>query len=165
MKRKPIRIDWEALEDAFSGPADEADSYLDRVTGHVVLEGEAEDDDRDEDEMAHANPTAVARRSGARRRDDPTLLPIRPPETARKIEWLRAFLQDGAGEFDAGVVGELERAMDSEHPARAISAVLNANPAIRDEWYLYRSDRLHELIDAWLDEHGIEPADPAPWTP
>jgi len=51
MKRKPIKIDWEELEDAFNSPPEEISSYLDGISGHVALEGEGEEDDL-EDEYA-----------------------------------------------------------------------------------------------------------------
>ena len=40
MKRKPIRVDWDDLEEAFSNRRAESSSSLDAITGHVVLDGE-----------------------------------------------------------------------------------------------------------------------------
>ena len=36
---KPLKIDWDALEEAFNSQSEELIYYLDLVTGHVVLEG------------------------------------------------------------------------------------------------------------------------------
>ena len=162
MKRKAIKVDWDDLEEAFSNPDVDATSYLDRVTGRVVLEGE-EDDDFDEDEAAFENPMAVANAQTAVAREDPTRIPIRPPGTERKIGWMQAFFEQNAGSHDAAVLTELKQAIDADNPAQALSDVLNRNSEVRDAWYLYRSDRLHDLMDEWLAENGLESTDPAPW--
>lgn len=162
MKRKAIKVDWDDLEEAFSHPDVDVTSYLDRVTGRVVLEGE-EDDDFDEDEAAFENPMAVANAQTAVAREDPTRVPIHPPGTARKIGWMQAFLEENAGSHDAAVLTELKQAIDADNPAQAISDVLSRDSEVRDAWYLYRSNRLHDLMDEWLAEHGLESTDPAPW--
>jgi hypothetical protein len=131
MKRKPIKIDWNDLEEAFSNLQAEATSYLDAITGHVVLEGEGEEDDL-LDEDAAMNAVGGPSKS---RQDDPTRLPIRPPDLTRRID-----------------------------PNR-VRDVLNRNPEVRDAWYAYRFDRLHEMIDEWLAKNGVEPTDPPPWKP
>ena len=61
------------------------------------------------------------------------------------------------------MAAELTDALKEEDIPQALSDVLNRNPEVRDAWYLYRSDRLHDLIDEWLAENGIEPADKPPW--
>ncbi len=73
MKRKPIRIDWEELEDAFNSPPEEITSYLDGISGHVILEGEGEEDDLEDENPASASP-----------RNDPTRISIRPPARPRR---------------------------------------------------------------------------------
>jgi len=90
MKRKAIKVDWDDLEEAFSNPDVDATSYLDRVTGRVVLEGE-EDDDFDEDEAAFENPMAVANAQTAVAREDPTRIPIRPPARSGRSDGCRRF--------------------------------------------------------------------------
>jgi hypothetical protein len=162
MKHKAIKIDWDDLEEAFSNPDLITTSYLDRVTGRVVLEGE-EDDDFDEDEAAYENPMAVAAARTAVEREDPTRVPIRPPDTERKIGWLKAFLEQTAEDHDATVIAELKQAIGADNPAEAIGDVLSRNSEVRDAWYLYRSDRLHDLMDEWLVENELESTDPAPW--
>jgi hypothetical protein len=160
MKRKPIKIDWDALEEAFTNPSHEEMAYLDGVTGHMVLEGEGEedqapDDDEDAEVRAPGGPPP-------RLRQDPTLIRIEPPDLETKIEWLGAFL-DAAPDLDRQVVSELNEASATEDPAEALGEVLKRHPAVRDRWYLYRAERLHEWIDEWLAAHGVEAVDPAPW--
>ena len=60
MKRKPIRIDWEALEDAFNNRDEELVYHLDRITGRVELEGEGEEGDDDEF-ATETPPPAISR--------------------------------------------------------------------------------------------------------
>lgn len=157
MKRKPIRIDWEELEDAFSNSEDDALSCLDTVTGHLALEGEGDD----ADDASFDAPMAAART--AITREDPTQIIVRPPTTQRKIEWMRSFLRQSEGKQDQEVLDALIEAIDTDDPARRLSEVLNAHSEVRDAWYLYRSDELHRMIDEWLAEHGLEITTPPPW--
>jgi len=163
MKRKPIRIDWDALERAFSSPQREDASYLDRITGHVVLEGEGEGEDLDDNEAAFEQVRAV--NVVAAPVEDPTRLAIRPPGTARKVGWLTAFLTRAEGEHPPEVVAELNEAMQAEDPAPILKEILHAHPEVRDGWWLYRAERIQEMIDAWLADHGVESTAPPPWSP
>ena len=159
MKHKPIKIDWDELEDAFNEQRDDLVSYLDLVTGHVVLEGEGEDDEDLDDENYDtpvrapvAPPPPV---------DDSTRLHVTPPGTTLKVDWLKEFI--GKGDVPGEVSGELSEAMGAEDPAPEIRAVLNRNPEVRDSWYRYRGERIQALIDEWLAANGVEFTDPPPW--
>ena len=159
MKRKPIKIDWDELEEAFSNPQDDVDAYLDSVTGRVVLEGEGEESDlADDDDASFGRPRAPV---GVRQ--SPTLLAIHPPDIPTKIEWLETFLEQAGGKHAPAVLERFRQAMEAEDPAEVLGEVLNEHPGVRDAWYLYRSERIQELIDAWLAEHEIEAIDPPPW--
>lgn len=150
MKAKPIRIDWDALEEAFNELRADLVSYLDLVTGHVVLEGEGELDDLDDEDYSPAAPE-----------DDATRCYVRPPDTAQKIEWLGEFLaREGV---ETGVASELDRATTAEEPAAEIREILNRNPEVRDAWYRYRTERIQSLIDEWLQSNGVNFTDPPPW--
>jgi hypothetical protein len=159
MRRKPIRIDWDALEQAFSNPVEESVAYLDRITGRIALEGEGEEDDLDDDGAA----AAPLRGGSGVRREDPTRLEIRPPGTERKIGWLRAFLAGAAERHPAEVVAELEQGMASDNPAPVLRAIFQRHPEVREAWWVYRTEQVQQMIDAWLAEHDIEPAAPPPW--
>lgn len=159
MQRKRLKIDWEALEDAFNSQRDEAVSYLDRVTGHVVLEGEGEelDEDLDPGEARYPAPPATAPS-----RNDTTRVYVEPPDDEQKIEWMRVFLKRHA-QIDDSVRGLLEEALASDDPVEEVGEILREIPAEREAWFLYRGERLHELIDRWLTANGIEPVDSPPW--
>ena len=153
---KPIKLDWDQLEEAFNNKNDELVYYLDTVTGHVHLEGE--DEDGDDQEAFDTRPPAPGQ---PRRTNDPTRKYLEPPTTALKVEWLAAFVeQDG---FDAEIATALRGAMVGDDPGPAIREVLNANPDVRDDWYVYRSERIRVLLGEWLKKSGIKPTDPPPW--
>ena len=40
---------------------------------------------------------------------------------------------------------------------------LRQHGEVRDRWFRFRSERLHEVMSAWLDEHKISAAAPPPW--
>jgi hypothetical protein len=160
MKQKPIRVEWDALEEAFSNPLQDAVAHLDRITGRIVLEGEGEDDDLHDEDAALGPARAAGVEHG---REDPTRLTIRPPDTARKIEWLKAFLARAADEHPPEVVAELTEGMVAADPAPILRAIFYRNPEVRDAWWVYRSERVQERIDAWLAEHGVETTTPPPW--
>ncbi len=156
MKRKPIKIDWEALEDAFANQDDSVVSYLDLVNGHVVIEGEGEEDEFEMDESNYgASPGSSFSAS--------THLRIHPPQADQKIPWMEKFLASGA-DLDADVAGQLTAALGSDNPAAELSAVLNANPTERDAWYLYRADRLRGRIGRWLEDNDVSVVDGPPWS-
>ncbi len=156
MKRKAIKVDWEALEDAFANQDDSVVSYLDLVSGYVVIEGEGEEDEFEMDESNYgASPGSSF--------DASTHLRIHPPQAEQKIPWMEKFLAGGA-ELDADVAEQLSTALGSDSPAAELSAVLNANPTERDAWYLYRADRVRGRIVRWLADNGVTLGDSPPWS-
>ncbi len=158
MKSKPIKIDWEGLEDAFNNQRDELVSYLDKITGHVVLDGEGEVDDVDEEYEGHgagAQPELLPE-------DDSVRLYVHPPDTEQKIEWFEQFLKEEQ-DVVPEVASELRQAMSADDPAEELGAVLNQNPDVRDAWYRFRTVCIRDLIDEWLEQNGIVAASPPPW--
>jgi hypothetical protein len=158
MKSKAIKVDWDALEDAFNNQNEELVYYLDLVTGHVHLEGEGEDDDEDDDESydpSSHNLTPPVR-------DDSTRAYVHPPDTGLKVDWLKAFMEDQEN-LDKELVGQLRQALAESDPAPAIREALNQHPEGRDRWYLYRSVRIQQLIGGWIDNHKVTTVDTPPW--
>jgi len=154
MRDKPIKVDWDELEVAFNNQNEELVYYLDLITGHVVLDGEDDFDDEEGYYDARVASTAP--------KDDDTRAYIAPLQTQRKLEWMRSFLAENEA-TDAEAVGKLREAMVAEDPAAAISATLRDQDEIRDRWYLFRAECLHELIQSWLDERGVHASTPPPW--
>jgi hypothetical protein len=156
MKRKPSRVDWDQLEEAFTNHDEELVYCLDLVTGHVTLEGEGEEGDDHDDESYASPPT------GAAAREDSTRASIVAVDNERKIEWMKSFLKE-TKDLDRELADKLTAALDAENAAEALGDALREHPEGRDRWYLYRSDRVHDLIDDWLAEHDVTPIDAAPW--
>lgn len=157
MKGKPIRIDWEELESAFENKSEDLVYYLDLVTGDVVLEGEGEADSGDgegmEDDMEEVVPI---------RRDQSTRLYVEPPDPETEIDWMTAFVK-GAQGVEADVAGKLNAALNADDPIDAFREVLRSHAAERDQWFLFRSDRIHETIEVWLHDNAVKASEPPPW--
>jgi hypothetical protein len=156
---KPIKIDWDALDEAFHNQNDELVYYLDLVTGHVVLEGEGEDDDDyypDDNDTSHpVVPAPTTSGAGTRAY-------VEPPGTERKLEWMRRFLAE-VDDLQAESVDALKRALAAEDPAEALRGQINHDAEARDRWYLYRADRIHEFIEEWLAREGVATVGDPPW--
>jgi hypothetical protein len=159
MKRKPIKIDWFGLDEAFSSRSG-GRYYLDSVTGHVVLEEEDDTVDLHDHEEGFEVHSRVP--TPTRFREEPTRLYIDPVDPERKLGWMKAFLAEDHG-VDPEVLALLADAVNLGDPAPELKDILARNLEAREIWYAYRADRRHEMIDEWLDEHGVEPAEPPPW--
>jgi hypothetical protein len=159
MKRKPIRVDWDDLESAFDNPNEELVYYLDLVSGHVHLEGEGEESDFDDE----AGRYDVGAHGSAAPRSDNTRAYVDRLTTEMKIGWIRRFV-DEVQDLDPEWVARLRQALAAEDPAQAIIACMTRNPEGKDRWYRYRADRLHDLIETWLDDHEVSLVDRPPWS-
>jgi len=155
MTRKPIKLQWDDLEDAFSNQNPELVYYLDLVTGYVVLEGEGEEDDFDDED-----PPAIPAQQTVPH--DSTRIYVVPPDDTLKLDWIKRFVGE-VDDLDGEVRDKLNAALAEEDSVPAVNDVLRQYPEGRDRWYLYRSDRKHELIESWIAEHGIGTVDPPPW--
>jgi hypothetical protein len=157
MKKKSIKIDWDELESAFDNKNEELVYYLDRVTGQVVLEGEGEDDFDDDEDMIDdvSSPDVSAR-------NDYTRIYIEPPDSVELLAWMRDFLRN-VDDLEAEIRSRLEEAVDAPEPVPAIREILDEAAEVRDRWFGYRSDRLHEAMEAWLDTNEVSPTDAPPW--
>lgn len=158
MKRKPIKINWDEIEAAFDNRREDLVYYLDLVTGQVVLEGEGEeaafegDDDLSDDDGAEDVPI----------REETTRLFIEPPDEDEETTWMEDFV-DEANDLDPAVAAKLRSALDESSPLIAFRDALRGHAAERDRWFLYRTERLHEAVDAWLDANNVHAAEPPPW--
>ena len=161
MKTKPLRIDWDLLEEAFSSKNEIDVYFLDLVTGKVALDGEgSEEDDPSDDDHFHV-PVGSSIQSNVSLADDATRLEVRPPSTSRKIKWLEEFLP-GIEAEQPDLVAELTEAMKGANPSE-IADVLNRHPDGRDSWFMFRETKVQQMIEEWLAEHSVQFIDPPPW--
>jgi hypothetical protein len=77
------------------------------------------------------------------------------------MDWMDEFI-----EGDDTIPPELKQTL-SEHiaqgPPQRFKDELRHHADVRDRWFLFRSERLHEVMDAWMDANKISPASPPPW--
>jgi len=159
MKRKPIRIDWDELVGVFDNSSEELVYYLDLVNGHVVLDGEGEEDAFDDADESFV-PAVQATKGPAG--PDKTRAYIPRLTTDTKIEWIEEFLQVEPG-LDPAFSAALRTALEEDDPTEIVGELFAANPDAKDQWYRYRRDRLQERIDGWLAEHQVVVVEPPPW--
>ncbi len=158
MKRKPIKIDWDEIETAFDNKREDLVYYLDLVTGQVVLEGEGEEADFEGgDDLVDDNG-----KENGPPREATTRLYIEPPDEVEEADWMESFLAE-ADELDPELLAKLTLALDSPGPLNAFRDALRADAEVRDRWFLYRTERLHQTVDAWLDANNVHVSEPPPW--
>jgi len=159
MKHKPIRVNWDELESAFDNPNQELVYYVDLVDGHVVLEGEGEENDFDEDdEQYNVNPVPAASPGS-----DKTRAYIDTLTVDVKLGWIERFIAETEN-LEPELRTKLNEALDSDEPAPSIIEALRESPEGKDRWYLYRADCLHDMIDDWLERNGVTTTNPSPWS-
>src|SRR5262245_2598015 len=130
MKRKPIKVDWDELESAFDSKREDLVYYLDLVTGQVVLEGEGEEDDFENDED-HLEDGADGELPV---REETTRLYVEPPSVDDEIDWMDDFAsrsESGAAE----VLEALRKALDADDAPDAFREVLRHHATERDRWF------------------------------
>lgn len=155
MKRKPIQIDWDELEAAFENRNEDLTYYLDLVTGQVVLEGEGEDARFDDEALDNAVEVDAPDRS------ETTRLYVESFTADDELDWMDEFI-----EGDDGMPAELKDKLGNfvaRSEGEAFKDELRQNAELRDRWFLFRSERLHEVMDAWLDANNVNPSTRPPW--
>ena len=158
MKRKPIKVDWDELEEAFDNSDPELSHFLDRVTGHVLLEGEGEEDEYEPNEGSYER----GGRPAPSHSEDRTRVRVPQVASAQKLEWVGRFAADSV-DLDDEVRSSLTAALEADEPVQAVLEILNANSEVKEAWYLYRAARLHETVERWVEELGIAVSAPPPW--
>lgn len=157
MKHKPLHINWDELEAAFENRSDDLVYYLDLVTGQIVLEGEGEDAHFDDDDEMDE---AVDEGNGTNR-PQVTRLYVVTFTNDDELDWMDEFLE-GDGKLEDGLKDKLIECVTQESQ-QAFKDGLRNHAEVRDRWFLFRTERLHEVMDAWLDEHKVNPASKPPW--
>jgi len=155
MKHKPLQIDWDELEAAFENRNEDLTYYVDLVTGQVILEGEGEDAHFDEDdEMDDALPEDAAPRG------ETTRLYVVSFTDDDEIDWMDEFIEGDAMDPE---LKETLSDLVAMGPPQKFKDELRQHADVRARWFLFRSERLHEVMDAWMESNKISPATPPPW--
>ncbi len=74
---------------------------------------------------------------------------------------MKSFLE--LGSHDEGVVAELKQALEGQNPAQALAEILNLHAEVRDDWYLYRTSRIRDMMEQWLASNEVETLTAPPW--
>ena len=156
MKHKPLHIDWDELEAAFENRNEDLTYYVDLVTGQIILEGEGEDAHFDEDaEMEDAAHGDTAQGGATTRLDVVSFT------DDDEFDWMDEFI-----EGDDAIPAELKETLSdlvAQGPPQKFKDELRHHADVRARWFLFRSERLHEVMDAWMEANKISPASPPPW--
>lgn len=144
--KEPVKVPvaWEALEDAFENNAPEVHSYMHLETGEVIriVDGIA-------DPGMHARIMA-----------DPTYLRIDPVSSREQYRWMERFI---ASVEEGSLKDQLQHSIDGKGAFRRFKDVLMNHPVDRERWFTFRSERLRQCMESWLEAHGITPVERPEW--
>ncbi len=133
---RDIEVDFEALEDAFENNAVEVHSYLHLSTGQVLR-------------LVDGVVDATLRE---RVSSDSSYLRVEPVHSREQYRWLERFIEIvEAPEMRS----RLQAAIDGKGAFRRFKDVLMATTIERESWYTFRRERLHALMQSWLESHGF----------
>jgi hypothetical protein len=174
--RRPLTVDAEVLEAAFTSQDSFVYRYLDLETGEVeqvseevalaadmllvdlpegvrltpemveMLAGQAEIGPGQE----HEFQVAVAVETAPVGR----FAPIARRAADASVEDMEEF---ASTVDDSALRDVLLDALDGVDPASAFDSALLEVPGERERWLEFRDERLRAFITAWLNEHGVEP--------
>lgn len=144
--QREIPVDWEALEDAFENNAPEVHSYLHLGTGEVlrVVDGIA-------DPEMHARIAS-----------DSEYVRVEPVSSREQYRWMERFIPMVENEE---LNQKLMRAIDGKGAFRRFKDVLMGYVQEREQWFVFRSERLRVFMEAWLAAHAFRPVPRPAYTP
>lgn len=144
--QRDIPVDWEALEDAFENNAPEVHSYLHLGTGEVlrVVDGIA-------DPEMHARIAL-----------DSEYVRVEPVSSREQYRWMERFIPMVENEE---LKQKLMRAIDGKGAFRRFKDVLMGYVQEREQWFVFRSERLRVFMEAWLAAHAFKPVPRPAYTP
>ena len=144
--QRDIPVDWEALEDAFENNAPEVHSYLHLGTGEVlrVVDGIA-------DPEMHARIAS-----------DSEYVRVEPVSSREQYRWMERFIPMVENEE---LKQKLMRAIDGKGAFRRFKDVLMGYIQEREQWFVFRSERLRVFMEAWLAAHAFKPVPRPAYTP
>lgn len=142
----PLIVDWEELELACERNAPNVHSYLDLVTGAVlVFYGESEDEEERRREV-EANTERYLR--------------VEPASSRDQYRWMEKFVSTVTEEK---IKEKLLVSIDGKGAFRRFKDLLVHFPGIRERWYSYRAIHLHDHINTWLGALNLPVEIAPPW--
>ena len=141
-RRRKLKIDLAALEEAFENASWEAEYYLDRETGDIILISS----------MITDSDGITQQIQNVTDKDRYLQVPHAVPRDGfRDMERFIETIKDG-------VLNQLLiTAVNGKGAFRRFKDVLHDYPQERERWFRFQADRLQQRILEWLDSEGIEP--------
>jgi hypothetical protein len=123
---------------AFEDYGTDLQNFFDRQTGEVLslLEEDMDEEDR---ERLDTDPERY--------------LLIEPVPSSVGYEVMSDFVDTLP---EGKVPRELARALQQRHPFRRFKDVLLNYPAVREDWFRFHEQAFMKIIQAWLDDYGVE---------
>ncbi|MBN2724488.1 MAG: hypothetical protein JXR95_10495 [Deltaproteobacteria bacterium] len=141
-----LNVDWEELELACERNATSVHSYLDLVTGAVlVFYGESE-----EEEERRLEVDANRER----------YLKVEPASSREQYKWMEKFVSTV---HEEKLKERLLIAIDGKGAFRRFKDLLVHFPGVRERWYSYRAVHLHDHINNWLGNLDLAVDIAPPW--
>ena len=156
----PVQIDWMNLDLAFETNGKEAQFYLNRQTGQVVMitdEIERYVDEPPEEPLPDWMQQAVQEAVSALEEDSEQYVAIPRAETSEDYRDMEEFV---ATIRSTRLQEQLSRAIHGSGAFRRFKDILADHPTERDHWHAFHDARQRQRLDDWLEDIGIVPANP-----
>jgi hypothetical protein len=140
--RRKLRIDLSALEDAFENASWEAEYYLDRETGDIILISS----------MITTSSGITQQIQNVTDKDRYLRVPhALPRDGFRDMERFTETVKDTV------LHQLLNTAINGKGAFRRFKDVLHDYPQERERWFRFQADRVQQRVLEWLDSEDIEP--------
>lgn len=138
-----VRVDLDALTEAFEDASAELSYFVDRVTGEVIL-------------VSDTLGFIEAGLQRAEMAEEPDrYVPVPVSGLDELIEDLEAFI-DGLG--DEAIQDALEQTLDTADPKSALNANVAKHEEIARAWRRHRTAQFRGRAAEWLNQNGFSPA-------
>jgi hypothetical protein len=140
--RRKLKIDLSELELAFENASWEAEYYLDRETGEIILIGS----------MITTSSGVTQQIQNVTDKDRYLQVPHAVPRDGfRDMERFVETVKD------VGLHQALSVAVNGKGAFRRFKDVLHDYPQERERWFRFQADRVQQRVLEWLDSEDIEP--------
>lgn len=140
---RELSIDWAALHSAFQMNMPEVRCFLSVEDGRVL-------------KLPPGDPALATVRTDPQR-----FLAIDAIPSRIQYQWLAEFILSVTDETSRG---RMEAAINGKGAFRRFKDILLTMPEERRRWFEYRDQMMRQRIVEWVQEQGVTPLNPAPWT-
>ncbi|MCC6749796.1 MAG: hypothetical protein IT371_19175 [Deltaproteobacteria bacterium] len=141
-----IKVNWPDVETAFERNSPGLTSYIDRVTGEVLVVLDGAPEDAEKRELLLHQPDRYVK--------------IDPASSREQYRWMERFVVTVE---DDALRDRLLVSIDGKGAFRRFKDVLLSYPAERERWFTHRADLLRYHVNRWFESRDLEPDPPPPW--